>query len=531
MRLAELSMYHDVKVFSKTEKKFYFVYARKSSESEDRQVESIGDQLGWVEEVKQKRNISTTETFSESKSAKMPGRSEFNRMIELIYKRHDIKGIICWKLNRLTRNPVDEGTIRWLLQSGEIEEIITSDRTYVIGDSDFNMAIEGSQAQRFITDLRKDTARGTKNKLDKGIAPILAPPGYINDKTKKQGERDILPHPIQFSLVRKLFDLELSGNYSVQQLWLKAKELGIRSNRGKVTSRTQLYQLLRNPFYTGARFIYAGKLYTNGIHKRMITDEEYDLVQDILSKRTNPRGQTHTDLLSGVMTCGECGRGIVGRVRTKQYKNGTSQTFVYYRCSRNRILEKCTQPPIRADILEKQVSEYLEKVELSPKFVQWAIKFLGLMHNQQDKLREAKLQATRQSYDEVQKKISRLVDLMISGVINTEEGSVKKQTLEMERTMLQANLMKIDKHVSDWSTLAIETFKFLQVAKDKFKTGTVEQKKNILRVLGSELILKDRKLDIQTRTPFKYVQDVAMELKQIKTSDQEADGLAYSNLG
>ena len=48
--------------------------------------------------------------------------------------------------------------------------------------------------------MNEDTARGIKSKLDKGIAPILAPPGYRNCLEKRQGERNIEPVPDQFTL-------------------------------------------------------------------------------------------------------------------------------------------------------------------------------------------------------------------------------------------------------------------------------------------------------------------------------------------
>ena len=46
--------------------------------------------------------------------------------------------------------------------------------------------LKGAQAQRFISDLKKDTARGIQSKLNKGIVPILAPPGYRNALEKRQ---------------------------------------------------------------------------------------------------------------------------------------------------------------------------------------------------------------------------------------------------------------------------------------------------------------------------------------------------------
>ena len=500
------------------DKKFYFIYCRKSSEAEDKQVESINDQLKSANQIVEQKNlnISASKPFTESQSAKMPGRPEFNRMIEEIYKRKDIKGIICWKLNRLSRNPIDEGTLRWLLQSGEIDEIVTPDRTYTQVDSDFIMAIEGAQSQRFITDLKKDTARGVKSKLDKGIAPILAPPGYRNCVEKRQGERDIEPNSTQFTLVRRLFDIFLTGNYSVQQLWFKAEELGVKSNREKIVSRTQLYKMLENPFYTGTRYIYAEKLYTNGIHKRMLTDEEFNLVQEILSGRSHPKGSIHTGLLTGIMKCGNCGRAITSEVKTKNYKNGTSQTFVYYRCTKKWKGKKCTQPYIRAEELERQVLEYLDGLQLSPRFVEWAIKWLKVMHGKQEELREAKYKTAEQAHQEIVKKIVRVVDLTLSGMLTAEEGMAKKQELELEKKRLSEELGKIDVHVSEWSNLAIQTFDLVKNIKERFSNGTIEQRKTILRVIGSNLILKDKAIQIQIRDPFEYIQKVVGQLNDSK---------------
>jgi len=528
MKLIELEMRQNLHPQAVIESKDYFIYARKSEEAEDRQVQSIGDQLRQAEDLKLKLNISTKETFSESRSAKMPGRPEFTRMIEEIDNLGGVKGIIVWKLNRLFRNPEDEGKIRQRLSDGRIKEIITPSKTYYEADSDFIMAVEGAQAQRFIRDLREDTQRGINSKLKKGIAPILAPPGYKNDVAKRQGERDIIPHETQFILVRQLFETYMTGNYSVQQIYEEAVSLGVKSNRGKIVSRTQLYEMLRNPFYTGTRFIYARKLHTNGIHKRMLTDAEFDLIQSILEGRSHPRGQIHTDLLTGLIKCGECGRSVTSEVKTKHYKNGKSQTFVYYRCTKKFRVAKCSQPYIRAEELENQVIEYLDKIQLSEKLIAWSIKWLQVMHDKQGELREAKYKTTEQAYQEVVKKIERCVSITLSGMITMEEGAVMKQELEAEKQKLSEELGKLDRHVNEWSELAISTFEFVQNIKQKFREGTIDQKKTILRVIGSNLLLKDKKLDIEIRTPFTYISKVVSELKN-ENVEEPIDYLVISS--
>jgi len=93
----------------------YFIYCRKSSEAEDRQVLSIDSQTRELEQIAAKLNLPVVEILTESKSAKDPGRPAFNLMMQRLY-RGEAAGIICWKLDRLARNPVDGGSIIWAIK-------------------------------------------------------------------------------------------------------------------------------------------------------------------------------------------------------------------------------------------------------------------------------------------------------------------------------------------------------------------------------------------------------------------------------
>jgi hypothetical protein len=92
----------------------YFLYARKSSESEDRQVASIDSQIENMKNIAKRGRAEIVEVLSEAQSAKAPGRPVFNQMPQRIC-RGEAQCVICWELDRLARNPVDGGQVSWML--------------------------------------------------------------------------------------------------------------------------------------------------------------------------------------------------------------------------------------------------------------------------------------------------------------------------------------------------------------------------------------------------------------------------------
>ena len=91
----------------------YFLYARKSSESEDRQIQSIDDQVNRLKELADDLGLTVKKVYTEAKSAKKPNnRPLFDEVLERI-ENGEADGILCWQINRLSRNPIDSGRVRW----------------------------------------------------------------------------------------------------------------------------------------------------------------------------------------------------------------------------------------------------------------------------------------------------------------------------------------------------------------------------------------------------------------------------------
>lgn len=322
----------------------YIIYARKSTEDEDRQILSIGSQISELEAIAKKRQVQIVDIMEEAMSAKAPGRPVFNEMIQRI-GNGQADGILCWKLDRLARNPVDGGQISWLLQKGIIKSIVTFEKEFLPADNVLLMNVEFGMANQYIRDLSINAKRGLRTKVENGEFPGVPPLGYLNDRLEKTIIKDI----DRFSLVRKMFDLILTQQCYPAELarivkdeW-KLTTFKRKKRGGTYITRSSIYRILTNPFYYGY-FEYNGKLY-KGKHEPMITEDEYWRVQSLLGKKGRPRPKNHHFAYGGMMIkCGECGSAITAEEKIKTNKtNSKVRNYIYYRCTKKQQDHKCSQ--------------------------------------------------------------------------------------------------------------------------------------------------------------------------------------------
>ena len=499
-----------------TNKNKYFLYARKSSESEDRQIASIESQIDISKEIAKKEDLKIIDILFESKSAKAPGRIIFNRMIERIHKG-EAQGIICWKLDRLARNPVDGGQINWMLQQGIIKHIKTNQRDYYPKDNILMMSVEFGMANQYILDLSENTKRGLKSKAQRGWLPGQAPVGYVNSPYKRRGEREVLKDPERFDLVRKIFDLMLSESYAVSQiLKIVNEEWKFKTRYNNPLARSNIYRILTNPFYYG-KFEYPKKSgnWYKGKHERMITEEEYNQIQILLGRKERPRLKKQAFPYTGAIRCGECGAGITAERKIKKQKNGNVHYYIYYHCTKKKNPD-CSQKSIEQKELEKQIIEILDKIRIPDEFHKLIMEKLKTESKKERKDRNMILENQKKVYKNCVNKIDRLIEMRMNNEITAQEFSEKKLSLEKEKMKIQELLNDSDKRVNQWVEKAETIFNFAKDAKRKFETGTIKEKKEILLLLGSDLILKDGKLLISIQKPLFLIEKATQEVKRIK---------------
>jgi site-specific DNA recombinase len=344
------------------------IYARKSTESEDRQVQSLDDQLRILRDIADRDKFKVIEVITESKSAKEPGkRPGFQNLLQLI-ESGQIEGILTWHINRLTRNLVDGGFLAHALSSGKLQMILTPERTFRSEDNVLLLAIENGVATSYIHDLSKAVRRGMDSKACKGWKPGQAPMGYINDWESREIKLD----PLRGPMVRRAFEMLMSGSHSVAEIWRELMQLGLtgksKSRRGKTVSRVAVHNMLRNPFYAG-RLQYKGEL-LQGAHQPIVSPGEFELAQLRLKRLSNPKHRTnHPPAFSGVFTCKTCGAAVVHEQKRKRLAgSGNEVTYSYYHCSGSRGCK-------RLSVAEQPVSElarvFVDRLAISRSFADW----------------------------------------------------------------------------------------------------------------------------------------------------------------
>ncbi|KKP48091.1 MAG: Recombinase [Candidatus Woesebacteria bacterium GW2011_GWA2_33_28] len=159
----------------------FFLYARKSTDIEDMQVQSIEGQLDELRLLAKRENITIVEELVEKQSAKVPGRPIFNKMLEMIEEGR-ANGIISWHPDRLARNSVDGGRIIYLVDTEKISALKFNTFWFEpTPQGKFMLSISFSQSKYYVDSLSENTRRGLRQKARNGNFPGVAPRGYLND--------------------------------------------------------------------------------------------------------------------------------------------------------------------------------------------------------------------------------------------------------------------------------------------------------------------------------------------------------------
>ncbi len=273
---------------------------------------------------------------------------------------------------------------------------------------------------------------------------------------------------------------------------------------------------------------YNGELHP-GKHEPMVTREEFDRVQTILGKGKRTKPKTHAFPFRGIIHCGECGCFITAEEKCKLTKSGLHY-YVYYHCTKRRPDIKCSQPTIRKEELERQIKEEISKISIDESFKDLAIKYFREVHQEEAKDRKSIRRSLEKKHKEIQEQIHGLTEMRLRKLLEDEEYLDHKNKLLLERERLKEKLEDVNHSAQKQLELTERAFTFACYASYWFEHGTIEQKNTILKTIGSNFVLRDRKLSLELKNPWLTIHGDFKESKPKKETLEPSERLDSSAL-
>ena len=342
----------------------YCLYARKSTEQDERQALSIDSQIKEMLQLASRDGLNVTEIRKESHSAKASSqRPVFNSLL-LDIRSGKFNGILTWAPDRLSRNAGDLGSLVDLMDQKLLHEIRTHGQRFSNNPNEkFLLMILCSQAKLENDNKSINVKRGLRAKLELGLWPGMAPTGYLNEnRTDRKGY--LIIDPYRAPIVKQMFEKVANEQHSGKKLFRWLKEIDFRTKGGKHLTLSNVYLILKNTFYYGVVEYPegSGKWYS-GKHESLISKELFDKVQERLT-RDNIVRTSREFAFTKLITCGLCGSGISAQEKLKEFKNGNTAKYIYYGCSKARDIN-CKSGYIREEELVNQLANIIDEIDIN----------------------------------------------------------------------------------------------------------------------------------------------------------------------
>ena len=463
------------------------LYARKSTEDDDKQVMSIEAQLFELREYARREHIEILKEFTEAKSAKKPGREEFAKMLAFVETSKEPIGILAWHPDRLARNSVDGGKIIYLVDINKIASLRFPQFWFEpTPQGKFMLQVAFGQSKYFSDNLVENVKRGVRQKLRKGEWLTRAPFGYVNNyKT-----RNIEPHPVRSKVIVRAYKEYAKGAHGLESLSQFLADHGVYQKNGKPLGKASVNCILNNRAYLGFTKHYGE--YFPGSFAPILSPTLFEAVQKVLKTRQKPRKSkiAHPFHFLGFARCGEC-----GGMFTAQYSiNRFGTKYSYYRCTKK--FGKCGQLYLQEHALATQLKTLLQSVSLPREEI---LKMENKIDEWEDENISSRGNVVQHLKDKIrgnQEKLDKLVSIYLDEDIEREIYLERKDLLMREKASLLESERDFGQQRKNWVEPLRSFVLSLKECADLEKTENYLEWKRFFLKIGSNPQIKEKTVSI-----------------------------------
>ena len=481
------------------------IYARVSSEEQAKHGFSIENQKKVCIEFAQKNGYIVDKVFvDEGKSAKNLERPEIQELMDYCSKKqHNIKVLVIWRLDRISRNTTDyHGVLRPLFERKGIKLLSATEANVdtIEGELMRNIGMSFAEYERKIIGVR--TLAGLKQKASQGEYPRQAPIGYIN-VTLKDGTKTIMIDDKTAFYIRKAFELYDSGMYSLRSLTKKLYEDGFRNNKGKNVPKTTVERILKNIFYTGI-FKFDGKIYENAKHKPIISKELFYRVQKRLISPDKAKKKNYEFAYTGLIRCEHC-----GCLLTAELKKGK---YIYYHCTGNKG-GNCKRDYINETKIDKSIAEVLNLIIIPSDVRKKIADELKILHDKKNGYSKEVKANLQKQITILENRIEKAFKDKFDGNITTEQWKLFNDKWQAEKDKMYIQLEEINKLDKQFYEHSDTLLRFTDNAHEYYQKGSVVQRRKILEIISEKITYKDKSLNISLKPVFQTIAEKQYNLR------------------
>lgn len=475
------------------------LYARVSSREQEEAGYSLPAQEKFLRDYAQKNNFNVAKVFAVSESAGGKVRRKiFAEMMDYI-KKNKISIVIVETTDRLIRNFADVPIIdTWVLENETYQIHLAKEGCILHKNSKshewFMWRVKVATAEYYVKLLSENVKKGQKEKIAQGWLPTKPPLGY-----KTIGEKGHKIHIIdeeKAPLVRKMFELYASGNYSLNALVKVMYQEGLRNENNRKVIKSRMHELFSDPFYYG-KIRWNGEIY-NGQHKSLITKELFDTVQTKLTRRVaSLQYKKHLPVFKAKIRCEECGGTITWEIQRGHW---------YGHCNHYK---NCSQKIwVKQEKVEEQLFPYFDKVApKNERILQWLGKALKESHAGEIEYYEAQRKELTAQFEKIQRRLEAIYEDKIDSKISVDFYERKFKEYSEEKESILEKLNKFNQVNTQYYEAGYAIHELALKAREIYQSqkATVEEKRLLLSYVFSNITLNEGKIKPNYTLAFEFL--------------------------
>lgn len=465
------------------------------SSKEQEEGQSIPAQERRLREYAQRRGLIVDEVFKITESSTKDTRREFEKILARIRKSRETLALVADTIDRVQRSFKESVVLEDLRKDGKVEIHFIREGLVLNLKSNSADILRWDMgvmfARSYVLQLSDNVKRSKEQAAKNGIWIGLAPLGYMH-VVGEDGEKTIISDPERAPLIKKLFDLYATGNYSLLKLQKEAESMGFRSKKGRKIAKSVINEILKNPFYYGMMQTKYGL--TKHQYQSLIPQELYERVQNIATgyHKKPHKSVSQPFALRGLITCGQCGCLVTPEIKKKRY--------VYYSCTNAK--GNCKRVYVREEPLIATLLAYFDHIALSEKQIAEVTSYLKEIHESKAKFHIESLEALRKEQDRLQRRLNQIYDDKLDGLIDEKMYLERVSTYKARQAEIVQQMDRHEKADKNFYITANLVMNLAMRAREIFKSSEVDEKRQLLDLVFQNLEFKDGSLSLSVREPF-----------------------------